>query len=96
MATGYAIDRLQDRGRFFIEPGDQVYKGMVVGEHTRNTDLEVNIIRGKKLTNMRASGSDDNIKLPPKITFSLEEAMEYIRDDEYLEVTPQSLRMRKI
>ncbi|MBE0676244.1 MAG: translational GTPase TypA [Bacteroidales bacterium] len=96
MATGYAIDRLQDRGRFFIEPGEQVYKGMVVGEHTRNTDLEVNIIRGKKLTNMRASGSDDNIKLPPKITFSLEEAMEYIRDDEYLEVTPQSLRMRKI
>jgi GTP-binding protein len=96
MATGYAIDRLQDRGRFFVDPGEQVYKGMVVGEHTRNSDLEVNVIRGKKLTNMRASGSDDNIKLAPKLTFSLEEAMEYIRDDEYLEVTPVSLRMRKI
>ena len=96
MATGYAIDRLQDRGTFFIEPGDQVYKGMVVGEHTRNNDLEVNVTRGKKLTNMRASGSDDNIRLAPKTIFSLEEAMEYIRDDEYLEVTPLNLRMRKI
>jgi GTP-binding protein len=96
MATGYAIDRLQDRGKFFIEPGEQVYKGMVVGEHTRNTDLEVNVTRGKKLTNMRASGSDDNIKLPPKITFSLEEAMEYVREDELVEVTPLSIRMRKI
>jgi GTP-binding protein len=96
MATGYAIDRLQDRGKFFIEPGEQVYKGMVVGEHTRNTDLEVNVTRGKKLTNMRASGSDDNIKLPPKITFSLEEAMEYVREDELVEITPLSIRMRKI
>lgn len=95
MATAYAIDRLQDRGRFFIEPGVQVYKGMVVGEHTRGTDLEVNVTRGKKLTNMRASGSDENVRLAPPVTFSLEEAMEYISDDEFLEVTPLSLRMRK-
>lgn len=96
MATGYAIDRLQDRGRFFVDPGEQVYKGMVVGENTRNSDLEVNIVRGKKLTNMRASGSDDNIRLAPRVRFSLEEAMEYIKEDEYLEVTPATLRMRKI
>jgi GTP-binding protein len=96
MATGYAIDRLQDRGRFFVDPGEIVYAGMVVGESSRNNDIEVNVVRGKKLTNMRASGSDDNIKLSPKLLFSLEEAMEYIKDDEYLEVTPLSLRMRKI
>jgi len=95
-ALTYAIDRLQDRGRFFIESTDPVYKGQVVGEHTRENDLEVNVIRGKKLTNMRASGSDDNAKIVPKIVFSLEESMEYIKDDEYLEVTPKSLRMRKI
>jgi GTP-binding protein len=95
-ATGFAIDRLQDRGRFFVDPGEVVYAGMVVGESSRNHDIEVNIVRGKKLTNMRASGSDDNIKLTPKLLFSLEEAMEYIKDDEYLEVTPLSLRMRKI
>jgi GTP-binding protein len=95
-ATGFAIDRLQDRGRFFVDPGEIVYAGMVVGESSRNHDIEVNIVRGKKLTNMRASGSDDNIKLTPKLLFSLEEAMEYIKDDEYLEVTPLSLRMRKI
>jgi GTP-binding protein len=96
MATGYALDRLQDRGKFFVDPGEIVYSGMVVGESSRNNDIEVNVVRGKKLTNMRASGSDDNIKLPPKLLFSLEEAMEYIKDDEYLEVTPLSLRMRKI
>jgi len=95
-ALAYAIDRLQDRGRFFIEPGDPVYKGQVIGEHSREKDLEVNVIKGKQLTNMRASGSDSNTKIAPKIQFSLEEAMEYIRDDEYLEVTPESLRMRKI
>ncbi len=95
-ALAYAIDRLQDRGRFFIEPGEQVYKGQVIGEHSRDNDLAVNVIKGKKLTNMRAAGSDDNTKIAPKIVFSLEEAMEYINDDEYLEVTPQSLRMRKI
>lgn len=95
-ALAYAIDRLQDRGRFFIEPGDEVYKGQVIGEHSRDNDLEVNVIKGKKLTNMRASGSDDNVKIAPKVVFSLEEAMEYIKDDEFLEVTPLSLRMRKI
>ncbi len=92
----YAIDRLQDRGRFFIDPGEQVYVGQVIGEHSRDNDLDVNVIKGKKLTNMRASGSDENMKIAPKIQFSLEEAMEYIREDEYLEVTPLSLRMRKI
>lgn len=95
-ALAYALDKLQDRGRFFVDPGEQVYKGMVVGEHNRINDLAVNVIKGKKLTNMRASGSDDNAKLAPKVTFSLEECMEYIKEDEYLEITPQSLRMRKI
>ena len=95
-ALAYALDRLQDRGRFFIEPGDKVYKGQVIGENSREVDLEVNVIKGKKLTNMRASGSDDGIKLAPKIQFSLEESMEYIKEDEYLEVTPENLRMRKI
>ncbi|MBK8053465.1 MAG: translational GTPase TypA [Saprospiraceae bacterium] len=95
-ALPFAIDRLQDRGKFFIDPGEQIYIGMVLGEHSRDNDLEINVIKGKKLTNMRASGSDENMKIAPKIQFSLEEAMEYIREDEYLEVTPQSLRMRKI
>ncbi|MCZ2336647.1 MAG: hypothetical protein LC127_00335 [Chitinophagales bacterium] len=95
-ALPYAIDRLQDRGRFFIDPGEQVYIGQVIGEHTRDNDIDVNVIKGKKLTNMRASGSDENVKIAPKIQFSLEEAMEYIKEDEYLEVTPLSLRMRKI
>jgi GTP-binding protein len=96
MATGHAIDRLQDRGRFYIDPGDQVYRGQVIGENTRLGDLEVNIVKGKKLTNMRASGSDDSLKIAPKLKFSLEEAMEQIKDDEYLEVTPLNLRMRKM
>ena len=96
MATGYAIDRLQDRGKFFIDPGDQVYKGQVIGEYTRQGDVEVNIIKGKKLTNMRASGSDEGLKIAPKLKFSLEESMEQIKDDEYLEVTPLNLRMRKV
>ena len=95
-ATAFAIDRLQDRGKFFIDPGEEIYKGQVVGEHTRDNDLEVNLIKGKKLTNMRSSGADDSAKIAPKINFSLEESMEYIREDEYLEVTPVSLRMRKI
>lgn len=95
-ALPFAIDRLQDRGKFFIDPGEQVYIGQVLGEHSRDNDLEINVIKGKKLTNMRASGSDENMKIAPKINFSLEEAMEYIRDDEYLEVTPLNLRMRKI
>ncbi len=95
-ALAFALDRLQDRGRFFIEPGDQVYKGQVVGEHSRDNDLPVNVIKGKKLTNMRSAGADDSAKIAPKIQFSLEEAMEYIREDEYLEVTPENIRMRKI
>ena len=95
-ALAFGLDRLQDRGRFFVEPGDQVYRGMVVGEHSRENDLGVNVIKGKQLTNMRASGSDNNAKLAPKIKMSLEELMEYIRDDEYLELTPESMRMRKI
>ena len=96
VALTYAIDRLQDRGRFFVEAGDNVYKGQVIGEYTRENDLEINIIKGKKLTNMRAAGSDDSAKIAPKIIFSLEESMEYIKEDEYLEITPKSLRMRKI
>ncbi|TWP22523.1 translational GTPase TypA [Apibacter muscae] len=95
-ALAYAIDRLQDRGKFFIEPGDQIYKGQIVGEHSRDNDLEVNLIKGKKLTNVRASGTDQAAKIFPKVEFSLEESMEYIKDDEYLEITPKSLRMRKI
>ena len=95
-ATAYAIDRLQDRGRFFIDPNDEIYKGQVIGENNRQDDLSVNLIKGKKLTNVRASGTDDSVKIAPKIQFSLEECMEYIKDDEYLEVTPKSLRMRKI
>jgi GTP-binding protein len=96
MATGHAIDRLQERGRFYIDPGENVYRGQVIGESTRLGDIEVNIIKGKKLTNMRASGSDDSLRIAPKLKFSLEEAMEQIKDDEYLEVTPLNLRMRKI
>ena len=96
MATGHAIDRLQDRGRFYIDPGEQVYRGQVIGENTRLGDIEVNIVKGKKLTNMRASGSDDSLRIAPKLKFSLEEAMEQIKDDEYLEVTPLNLRMRKV
>ncbi len=95
-ALAFAIDRLQDRGVFFVQPGDQIYKGQVVGEHTRNNDLAVNLIKGKKLTNMRAAGSDNAARIAPPIRHSLEEALEYIRDDEYLEVTPANLRMRKI
>ncbi len=95
-ATAYAIDRLQDRGRFFIDPNQEIYKGQVVGENSKSDDMGVNLIKGKKLTNVRASGSDDGVKIAPKVDFSLEECMEYIRPDEYLEVTPESLRMRKI
>lgn len=95
-ALAYAIDRLQDRGKFYVDPNEKIYKGQVVGENTRDNDLEVNLIKGKKLTNMRTSGSDDAVKIAPKIQFSLEESMEYVKDDEYLEITPMSLRMRKI
>lgn len=95
-ALAYAIDRLQDRGKFFVDPNEQIYKGQVVGENARDNDLEVNLIKGKKMSNVRSAGNDDSVKIAPKIQFSLEEAMEYVSDDEYLEVTPQSLRMRKI
>ncbi|WP_114781397.1 translational GTPase TypA [Botryobacter ruber] len=94
--TAYSIDKLQDRGVFFVDPGVDVYMGQVIGEHNRQNDITVNIQKGKKLTNMRASGSDDNVKIAPAKQFSLEEAMEYIQKDEYLEVTPKSIRMRKI
>ena len=95
-AYAYAIDKLQDRGKFFIEPFDEVYVGQVIGEHIRQEDLVVNVTISKKLTNFRAAGADDKTGIAPAIKFSLEEAMEYIGDDEYLEVTPQSLRLRKI
>ncbi|RUA32674.1 MAG: translational GTPase TypA, partial [Bacteroidetes bacterium] len=96
MATAYSLDKLTDRGIFFVAPGDDLYAGQVIGEHSRDNDLVVNVTKGKKLTNMRASGSDDNAKLPPPKRFSLEESLEYIQKDEYLEVTPKSMRMRKI
>lgn len=95
-ALAYSIDKLQDRGRFFIVPNDEVYAGQVIGENTRQDDLVVNVTKGKKLTNVRASGSDDKVLLAPPVKFSLEESMEYIGDDEYLEITPRSIRMRKI
>jgi GTP-binding protein len=95
-ATAYSIDKLQDRGVFFVEPGEEVYTGMVIGEHNRQNDIEVNVQTAKQLTNMRASGTDTNVRIAPKLNFSLEESMEYIQKDEYLEVTPKSLRMRKI
>jgi len=95
-AIAYALNKLQDRGRFFIEPGEDVYAGQVVGESTRQDDLVLNVTKTKKLTNMRASGSDDKVQLAPAIKFSLEDALEYIQNDEYVEVTPKSIRIRKI
>ncbi len=92
----YSMDKLQDRGKFFIETGVDIYEGQVVGEHSRDNDLVINITKTKKLTNMRSSGADDKVKLPPPVDFSLEQAMEYIGEDEYVEVTPISIRMRKI
>ncbi len=94
--TAYSIDKLQDRGRFFVEPGVEVYEGQIMGEHIRDNDLVVNVVKGKALTNMRASGTDDNTRIAPAIKFSLEEAMEYIQADEYIEITPKSMRLRKI
>ena len=96
VSVAYSMDKLQDRGRFFIDPGVDIYTGQVVGEHTRERDLNINICKTKKLTNMRASGSDDKVMLPPPIVFSLEEALEYIQEDELVEVTPKSMRLRKI
>ena len=96
VATAFSIGKLQDRGRFFISPGDEVYKGQVIGENTRDNDLDINVVKGKQLTNIRKSGSDAAVQIAPRIDFSLEENMEYIQADEYLEITPSSLRMRKI
>ena len=95
-ATAFSINKLQDRGRFFISPGAEIYKGQVIGENTRNDDLSINVIKGKKLTNMRTQSTDAAVQIEPKIDFSLEESMEHIQLDEYLEITPESLRMRKI
>ena len=94
VASAYAMNKLLDRGRFFVEPGEEIYAGQVVGEHTRERDLNVNIC--KKLTNVRAAGSDEKIILPPAIKFSLEEALEYIQEDELVEVTPHYMRIRKV
>lgn len=94
--TAYSIDKLQDRGRFFVDPGVDIYEGQILGEHIRDNDLTINVTKGKQLTNMRASGSDDNTRIAPAVKFSLEECMEYIQADEYIEVTPQSIRLRKI
>ncbi|MDZ4757711.1 MAG: translational GTPase TypA [Bacteroidota bacterium] len=94
--TAYALDRLQDRGEFFVGPGDEVYMGMIIGEHIRPNDLVINLTEAKKQSNVRASGSDDAVRIVPKTVFSLEESMEYIQGDEYVEVTPGSMRIRKI
>ena len=95
-AYAYAINKLQDRGRFFVAPGDEIYCGQVVGENTREGDITINLTKSKKLTNMRASGSDEKMNIAPPVIFSLEEALEYIKEDEYVEVTPKAMRLRKI
>ena len=95
-AYAYSIDKLQDRGRFFISPMEQVYEGQVIGEHTRQNDITLNVTKAKQLTNMRASGSDEKTSIAPPKVFSLEEALEYIKEDEYVEVTPHAMRLRKI
>ena len=95
-AITYSLDKLQDRGKFFINPGEEIYSGQVIGENSRVDDLVVNVTKTKKLSNVRAAGSDDKVKLAPPVQFSLEEALEYIQKDEYVEVTPNSQRLRKI
>ena len=95
-AYAYSIDKLQDRGKFFIDPGEEVYVGEVVGEHVHDNDLVINVTKAKQLTNTRASGSDDKARIVPRTVLSLEEALEYIKEDELVEVTPKSMRMRKI
>lgn len=95
-AYAYAIDKLQDRGSFFVEPGENVYAGQVIGEHIRQDDLVINVCKAKKLSNMRASGSDEKLRIAPAIKMSLEEYMKFTAKDEYLEITPKSLRLRKI
>jgi GTP-binding protein len=93
--NGYACFNLQDRGVLFVAPGEEVYEGMIVGENTRDNDLIVNVIKGKQLTNVRASGSDENIILTPPRKFTLEQAIDYVQDDELIEVVPDTIRMRK-
>lgn len=95
-AIPYSIDKLQERGKFFIDPGEEIYEGQVIGENSRSDDMVVNVTKTKKLTNVRASGSDDKARIVPAIKFSLEEALEYIQKDEFVEVTPNHLRIRKI
>ena len=95
-SMAYALDSIQERGRLFIGPQEEIYEGMIIGENARPDDMPVNPCKAKKLTNMRASGSDDNVRIAPPKRFSLEESMEYIQKDEYLEITPKSIRMRKI
>jgi GTP-binding protein len=95
-AIAYALDKMQDRGKFFLDPGEELYEGQVVGEHSRSGDLGLNLTKSKKLTNMRATGTDEKMRIAPAIKFSLEEALEYIQEDEYVEVTPKSIRLRKI
>jgi len=95
VTTAYSIDKLQDRGSFFIDPGEEVYVGQIIAEHIKPGDLNVNAVEAKKLTNHRASGSDDSVRITPKLQFTLEECMEYIQQDECIEVTPKSIRMRK-
>jgi GTP-binding protein len=95
-AIPYALDKLQDRGTFFVDPGEEIYEGQIVGESTRSGDITVNVTKEKKMSNMRSSGADEKAKIAPAVKFSLEEALEYIQKDEYVEVTPHCLRLRKI
>ncbi len=96
VSIAYGMDKLQDRGKFFIAPGEDIYMGMVIGENNREGDLSINVTKAKKMSNMRSSGADDKVKLAPPIKFTLEEALEYIQGDEYVEVTPKNIRLRKI
>ena len=95
-AYAYALDKLQDRGKFFIDPQEEVYAGQVVGENAKEGDIVINVTKSKKLTNMRSKSADDKAVLPPPVRMSLEEALEYIKEDEYVEVTPHAMRIRKI
>ncbi len=95
-AVAYALDKFQDRGIFFVYPGEEIYAGQVIGENSRPGDIGLNLTKTKKLTNIRAAGSDEKMKIAPPVRFSLEEALEYIQEDEYVEVTPKNIRLRKI
>ena len=95
-AIPFSLNNLQDRGKFFVAPNEEIYAGQVIGENSRENDLVINVTKTKKLSNMRSSGNDEKVKLTPPIVFSLEEALEYIQKDEYVEVTPESIRLRKI